>query len=88
MIEGIGNLLSLIVSLLGVAGGLLNISMNTGTRFRAYLIWSLGNGFGAVLYLLAYLKIIEITLGFLFLLGMNLIYTIIDVKGCWNTKGD
>ncbi|MGD0535923.1 MAG: hypothetical protein ABR999_10885 [Methanoregula sp.] len=87
MIPGLGNILSYLVAGLGILGGLLNISMNTGTRFRSYVIWSAGNGAGSILYYLAYLGILEITIGFLALLAMNLVYTGIDVAGCWNTRG-
>jgi hypothetical protein len=85
MIEGIGNLLALLVAILGICGGLLNIQLKLAHRHLSFLIWMIGNGTGALLYLGAYLGLIEISIGFIFLLVLNLTYSGIDYIGYRNT---
>lgn len=85
MIE-IGNYLALLVAILGICGGLLNIQLKLAHRHLSFLIWMIGNGMGAILYLGAYLGIVEIGIGFIFLLMLNLTYSGIDYIGYRNTR--
>jgi len=86
MIAGIGNYLALLVAILGITGGFFNIQLKLTHRHLSFLIWMIGNSMGAMLYLGAYLGIIEISIGFLFLLALNLTYSGIDLIGYRNTR--
>ena len=83
---GIGNVLAFAVAALGIAGGILNIQIRLHYRHLSFLIWMIGNGMGTLLYLGAYLGIVEISIGFLFLVALQVSYSVIDYMGYRNTR--
>ena len=83
---GIGDVFSLVCVVLGVIGGLMNISSSAHARYYSFIIWTVANAIGMVLNYLAYIGVVTLTLGFLLFAVLNGIYAGIEILGVYNTR--
>ena len=83
---GIGDVFSLVCVVLGVIGGLMNISSSAHARYYSFIIWTVANAVGVIVNTLAYMGIVTLTLGFALFAVLNGIYAGIDVWGVYNTR--
>jgi len=87
MIElGVGDIASLLIVCLSLVGGILNVRSPARSRYYSFIIWAVGNALGAILYYLAYIEVVQLTLGLLLFAVLNVVYTAIDIVGVYNTK--